>query len=200
MRYDVTVDAKEITQALAGLEGQIRFATSKAVNDVRGDAQRAIQDSLGGRFTLRRAAFVKRTIKSNREDFSTKEKLEAVVRVDPEHDFLAKFEDGGAKTPRTGRAIAIPTEHVRRTKAQIVSKSQRPRPLIAAGKAFSKAGRLLLKIGRGAGGRLVTGYVFKASVRIPKRLGFVDTATRAVDQHWQARATAAIERAVSTMR
>lgn len=200
MRYDIQVDAKDVIQGLKGLEGQMRFAMSKALNDTANDAQRAIQDSLSQRFTLRRPEFIKRTIKRERKDMATKDNLVAVVRIDPTRDVLAKFEDGGTKTPTSGKAIALPTEAVRRTKAQIITKTQRPKALLASGKAFSKGGRLLMKIGRGVGAALRTAYVFKASVKIPKRLGFVDTANAAVDANWVRRAEAAIARAIATMR
>jgi len=200
MRFDVQVDAGDVVEQLAGLDGQMRFAMSKALNATANDAQRAIQDSLASRFTLRRPEFIKRTIKRNKGDFATKEMLVASVRIDPTRDLLAKFEDGGMKVPTNGRAIAIPTEHVRRTKAQIVQASQRPRPLIASGKGFSKSGRLLMRIGRGARAMLRTAYVFKARVRIPKRLGFVDTATTSVDRTWEARTRAAIDSVLASLR
>lgn len=200
MRFDIQVDSKDVTESLAGLSRQMPFAMSKALNDVANDAQRSIQDTLAQHFILRRPDFIKRTIKRNREDFATKEKLVAVVRVDPQRDILAKFEDGGTKTPQSGKAIALPTEAVRRTKAQIISKAQRPRPLIASGKAFSKGGRLIMRIGRGVGALLRTAYVFKRSVKIPKRLGFVETANKAIDAHWIRRAEDAIARAIATMR
>lgn len=201
MKIDIRVDATHVINNLAGLGGQMRFAMSKALNDTANDAQRAIQDSLSQRFTLRRPDFIRRTIKRERpNDFATKDKLEAVVRIDPTRDVLAKFEDGGTKTPTQGKAIALPTEAVRRTKAQIIQKSQRPRALVAAGRAFSKGGQLILKARRGVGAALRVAYIFKASVRIPKRLAFVDTATRTVDRQWQQRAMDAVSRAIATMR
>lgn len=200
MRYDVTVDQKAVTKALKGLESQMPFAMSKALNDVANDAQRSIQDGLSQHFTLRRPEFIRKTIKRERDDFATKTKLEAVVRIDPKRNMLAKFEDGGTKTPTTGKAIAIPTENVRRTKAQIIGQAQRPAWLIATGKGISYGGRLLLKKGRGRAARLLTGYVFKRSVRIPKSLGFVQTANTAVQRHWVQRAEAAVARALATLR
>lgn len=197
---NVQVDEKAVVDALKAFEKQIPFAMSKALNDTANDAQKAIQDSLQQRFTLRRPDFIKRTIKRNREDFATKTKLEAVVRIDPTRDMLAKFEDGGTKTPRSGAAIAIPTENVRRTKAQIVSESQRPKWLIATGKGISYGGKLLLKKGRGRGARLLVGYIFKKAVRIPRSLGFVATATTAVDRHWVRRAEDAVARTLQTLR
>lgn len=200
MRFDIQVDATEIIDSLRGMEGQMRFAMSKALNDTANDAQKAIQDGLGQRFTLRRPDFVKRTIKRNREDFATKEKLEAVVRIDPTRDVLAKHESGGTKTPRAGRAIALPTEHVRRTKAQIIGKAQRPKALLATGKAFAKGAQLLTRVGRGAKALLRVAYVFKPSVQIKPTLGFVDTANKAVDRQWAQRAQAAIDRVIATLR
>lgn len=200
MRLDVQVDHKAVTDALREFGRQIPFAMAKALNDVANDAQKDIQNSLPQRFTLRRPDFIKRTIKRDRADFATKSKLEATVRVDPARDVLAKFEAGGTKTPIAGRAIAIPTENVRRTKTQLISEANRPAMLIATGKGISHRGLLLLKKGRGRAARFLTAYVFKRSVRIPKTLGFVETANAAVDRNWVRRAEAAVERAIGTMR
>lgn len=200
MKIDIQVDATKIIDSLRGMEGQMRFAMSKALNDTANDAQKAIQDGLGQRFTLRRPEFIKRTIKRERQDFATKEKLEAVVRIDPARDVLAKHEAGGTKTPTKGRAIALPTEHVRRTKAQIIGKAQRPKALLASGKAFTKAGQLMARVGRGAKALLRVAYVFKPSVQIKPSLGFIDTGNKAVDRHWAQRAQAAIDRVIATLR
>ncbi len=197
----ITVDHAAVTRALGDLQRQIPFATAKALNDVANDAQRAIQGGLAQRFTLRRPDFILRTIKRERPaDFASKTSLVATVRVDPRRDILAKFEEGGTKAPVSGRAIAIPTSQVRRTKAQLVQKSQRPRALLASGRAFSKDGKLLVRVGRGAKALLRAAYIFKPAVRIPRRLGFVETATATVDRQWESRASEAVARAVATMR
>ena len=200
MNINVQVDDKAVTDALKDFAKQIPFAMSKALNDTANDVQRSIQDSLSQRFTLRRPDFIKRTIKRNREDFATKTKLEAIVRVDPTRDILAKFEEGGTKRPTKGTAIAIPTENVRRTKAQIISQQNRPAFLVATGKAISYGGKLLLKKGRGRGATFLVAYVFKKAVRIPKSLGFVTTANASVDRNWVRRAEDAVARALATLR
>jgi len=201
MNLDIRVDAAAVTKALGELQKQARFATSKALNDTANDAQRAIQDSLAQKFTLRRPDFIKRTIKRERpNDFATKDNLVATVRVDPKRDILAKFEDGGEKVPTKGKALAIPTLSVRRTKADVIQKSQRPRALLSSGKAFVRGAAIVQKARRVAGGLGRILYIFKARVRIDNRLHFVDTATQSVEATWAARAIAAVDRAINTIR
>jgi hypothetical protein len=78
-------------------------------------------------FTIRRPWVQKYGIKIGKGDFATKEKAWVTIQINPDADFLIKFEDGGLKRPRgSAQALAIPIE-ARRNKADIVQASQRPR-------------------------------------------------------------------------
>lgn len=206
MKIDIQVDEGNITESLAGLSGQMRFAMSKALNTTATDAQRAIQDSLTAHFTLRRPDFIKRTIKRNKDDFATKENLVASVRVDPDRDFLAKFEENSEKVPTHGRkVIAIPTEAVRRTKASIIASQDRPARIMAtrnteAGRAFIIGNAMYRVLGRGKRAVLQRVYTLKPRVGIRQRLGFVETANAAVSRTWEQNVSDAIAHVLSTLR
>jgi hypothetical protein len=135
---EIDVDPRKAVATLTALgERQLPFATMKALNELatgfQADERAVIQSS----FTVRRP-WVLQGVKIDREDFATKEKLEARVRIDQQRDFFDKFEEGGIRTPVTGgihrkgggggsaRSLAIPV-NVRRTKAQIILKSQTPK-------------------------------------------------------------------------
>ena len=87
----------------------------KALNATILDGQKSARSNIAERFTLRRSAFILNTVKIERGNFATKENLRAGVGIDRTRDILAKFEDGGTKTPREGSSIAIPVGARRRT-------------------------------------------------------------------------------------
>ena len=177
MQFTIQVDDKAFRKWLATAPRNLRFAASVGLNRTVDEAQREIQASLGSKFTLRRADFVKRTIyRKPGEDFATKDKLIAAVQVNPERDFLAKFEAGGDKTSKSGGPVAIPID-IRRNKNDIVPKSQWVGALLAAKKAFIKNGLVLQRLGTKATGfEIRLAYIFKPSVRIRPVLKFVETA------------------------
>ena len=94
---------------LSGLEKQLPFAYSVAINKTVNASQSAVQAALPGEFTLRRADFVKRTIyRKPGQDFATKTNLVGAVRVNPERNVLAKFEDDTTKRSIAGHKLAVP--------------------------------------------------------------------------------------------
>lgn len=207
MEINIQIDTSTVRAQLVGLERQIPFVVSKALNSVANDGQRAVQDSLSAHFTLRRGEFIRRTIKRQTPgDFATKTNLQAIVRVDPQRDFLEKFEEDSEKVPQRGRKmIAIPTAAVRRTKSDIIRAADRPRAILSqvnqdAGRAFILNGAIYRVIGRGRRALLQKVYTLKARVGIRARLRFRETVNTAVDRQWEARALEAIDRALATLR
>lgn len=169
---------KRVEQYLKEFGSRARFAASVGLNRTANEVQDGIRASLNGKFTLRREAFVKNTIyRKPGEDFASKDKLTAGVRVNEERNILAKFEAGGLKTPTGGRRfLAIPID-VKRNKSDIVTRANSIKALLASGKAFLKNGKVWLKTGRG-GKQLKLAYVLKPSVKIEPDLQFVATGTR----------------------
>lgn len=179
---DIVVEG--LDEALAGLANmpkQVRFAASVGMERTMNEAQDAIRGSLASKFTLRRELFVKNTIYRKRpDDWSTRDKLEARVRVNDQRNILEKFEAGGTKTPTGGRqALAIPVA-VKRNKSDIVTKANSVKALLANKKAYIRDGKVWLLQGRGKIKTRVLAYVFRKSVPIKKTLGFVDTGKRVI--------------------
>jgi len=192
--FKFSVYSKEVEDFLAAMPGKAHFGASMGLNRTANEIQDEIRAGLDNRFTLRRADFVKKTIyRKPGEDFASKNKLNAAVRVHDERDFLAKFEKGGTKTPRTGKALAIPQGGVRRNKRDIVTKSQGVRALLAAGKAFIKGDAVFQRIGRGKARRPILAYLFRRSVKIPDSLRFEETARKVADNRLAANVAGAIE-------
>ncbi len=192
MRITLDVQGKpDVVDGLRTLGREAPFVMSRALDDTANAAQRAIQDTLPQHFTLRRADFIKRTIYRARPlDFARTDRLQAVVRVNPDRDMLALHEDGGDKTPRSGAHVAIPLPAIKRNKVDVITRAQRPAALRFAPnvrKIETPSGIYLVRNRPGKGkGRLVGWrteflYKLKSSVPIRPRLAFFKTANTAID-------------------
>lgn len=189
----IKVDSKAVLGFFDSLSKQAPYAISLGINNVMKLGQRREQEHLGQAFTLRRQQFIERTVKILA--FANKRTLTGVVGIDPTRDLLAKFEEGGRKTPRQGTALAVPVE-VKRNKSDIVTKNMRIRALELR-PVRSKAGKVQLKgkygtftIKTPTGGAILQRtrgqvkvlYAFKRSVPIPKNLEFTQHILSAVDE------------------
>jgi len=101
---------EEVEAILQKMRGQVAFGASMGMNRTMDEAQTAIRQTLPGKFTLRRATFIQNTVyRKPGQDWATKDHLVARVRIHDDRNFLAKFEDGGDKTPTQGRkALGVP--------------------------------------------------------------------------------------------
>jgi hypothetical protein len=201
----ITVDPSEALTYMQRLSQQAPFAVSLALNKVANHAQAAVRDGIKRTYTLRREQFVLNTVKINREDRATKTKLDATVRIDPERNILAKFEEGGTKTARSGGSVAIPTTNVRRNKADILQKSQRPRALLDSkaagrGKVFKTEKGIFQRVGARGASTVRALFLLRSVVRVRPTLNFKRNATDAVQRTWKDEMTAAFTKAEQTAR
>jgi hypothetical protein len=157
------------------------FAASIGLNRTADEAQTAVRESLADKFTLRRKAFIEGTIyRKPGEDWATRDKLQARVRIHPERDHLAKFEEGGDKLPTRGRRmVAVPIDP-KRTGADIITKRARPKALLASGKAFIRNGAIMQVVGRGKSKTVKAVYILKPRTKIKATLRFHETALKVV--------------------
>jgi hypothetical protein len=116
------VDQSGVVGWLSGVRAQLPYATSVAINRTLDTAQAAIRTSLPEHFTIRRKDFIERTIYIGPKDRARKDNLIGTVRVNPERDFLAKFETGGEKHSKSGKALAVPVIRAR-DKTMIIRRS-----------------------------------------------------------------------------
>ena len=198
-----------VRSALQGIGRQAPYALSLALNSTANEAQTGIRQGLGA-FTLRRKAFVENTIyRKPGQDFATKTKFQAAVRVHPERDFLAQHEDGGQKTPQSGSNVAIPLPAVQATPTTVVPRRLRPSALRTNGqvrKVVTPAGVFLVRNKPGTGRGRLSGwrteflYKLKRSVPLRPRLAFHANASKAIDASFERHALAGIDRALGTAR
>ena len=198
------VDA--IKAALREIGAKAPRALTLTLNKLADDGQKAVQDSLPKSFTMRRADFVKRTIYRKGDDFATNGRPVARFGVNPERNILAKFEESGSKVPMSGRSVAVPLQGVKPTAMTIVPKRMRPAALRTneqVRKVVTPNGTFLVKNvqGKGAGRRTGwrTDFLYKLvpRVRITARLGFHETAKKAIDASFVRTATAGIDAALA---
>lgn len=197
LRFDTTIDTKAAQEFLGAAAAQLPKRTGFAMNTTANEIQHLIQGSLEGPFRLRRSAFVKRTIyRKPGEDFPDIKggRLVAAVRVNPDQDFLAKFEEGGVKTPR-GQKLAVP-----------IIRKERPSLVITRGSKYhlgtlgsglfgkgAKGGRFYgvvsrkgtpLILERLSRNRTRVVYAMVDRVPIPRRLNFYGIAGRVFAREW----------------
>lgn len=118
---------------------QVPYALQLGLNDTALDFQQAERERIASSFTLRKPAWVLKTVKIGRGDFATKEKLNVTVSMgqgsaSPEaakaEGLLAKFEEPGQKESLDPTfPIAVPTVNLRPSFAELVPKSMFPKAL-----------------------------------------------------------------------
>jgi hypothetical protein len=164
---------------------QVPFGLSRGLNDVVLRVQREQKLGMSSTFTIRRPAFLNRSV---RVQLAKKFDLRASVSiVSPE---FAQHETPSLKVPRSGEHVASPVA-VRRTKRQIVVKSEQPRAVLNQRKVFklptkrSDVELVVRQVGRGKQTSLQTLWVLRPSVPIGirARLGFLDRARDITGRH-----------------
>ena len=196
----ITITGGEsLTAAFAACRQRAPAAMAKALNDTANSAQTQVRDGLASRFTLRRPDFMLRTIyRKPGQDFATNQKQQAAVGVNPERNYVAKFEDGGRKTARSGRDVAIPLPAVKRNKADVIGTANRPKGLMGkpgVRKVVTPHGTWIVQEKRKykqMGARTEFLYKLQPDVPIRPMLGFVQTVNDAVTATFEGHAARAI--------
>lgn len=119
------------------LSKQVPFAMSIALNRTYDEAQLEIRKEIERKFVLRERGYILRTIRRDRDDMATKDRLQARVRLQspsrkfhPNASLLAPFVDGGEKRADSpARPIAIPTDVIRPSFRQQVPRFLYPKSL-----------------------------------------------------------------------
>ena len=179
---------------------QLPFATSLALNNVGKLAKGAQVQGIQERFTVRREAFIRRSVVQRA---ASKRNLETVLTVrDP---FLARHEEGGTFRAH-GRALAIP-KAVRRTRQQVVSRGRWPGALRrkGQGRVFYRdlgAGSVSVvqRVGRGKSQRTRVLWTLVPEVKLEPRLRFESTVSATVARNWEQEFGRALAKALATAR
>lgn len=177
---------------------QVPFALAYALTITAKEAQAAVVKSLEGTFTLRGQWYKQSNKFGIKITPAKKTNLKASVHT--QADWLELHETGGTKTPR-GKELAIPTENVRRTKRQIIQKSQRPKALIGKRDFIlnTKKGRVLFqRKGKGKRSKIVALYNLEPKAVIKKQSTFFEPVEKIVEKNLQENFNKALEKAYAT--
>jgi len=191
---------------------QLPFATAVALQNTAFDVRRkAVGDTFPSAFDSRNKNFAtgvlivepSRTKGAARRRVDKRKLHAAVYARDHATDYLETHARGGIKRPIDGRNIAIPTQHIKRTKSGKVSAAKRPRAIVDKPNTFirrgSRGGQILQK-GRRKGAPLKTLYQLVPAATIPKRLSFYEDAAKVVQRRLVPNFRQSFDRAMRTAR
>lgn len=186
------------------LDKQATFAVASALTLTAKESQTAIIKSLESTFTIRNNWDKPSNAIGVRIQPATKNSLVAVVGTAA--GFLEKFLRGDPgsfvlKTPR-GEFLAIPTKNVRRTKRDLIQKSQRPQALIGKRDFIIKTSRgvrvLFQRRGRGKNSKLIALYVLVPRAKIKQQDVFFGVTERLFQKRFGAIYAQQLEKALKT--
>ncbi len=163
---------------------QIPYATARAINKCAAEVQKAEGENLQDKQTIRSEWWKPgRKFGVNIRPFAKWHKPEAIVGN--QADWMKRHEEGGVKTPKDGKALAIPTEEQRGGKMGIMSRPKKPKAAIRAGAFAAEMPSGMAGIWKRVGKerlplRLLFTFTKKANIK--KGLNFVGLGERIVDK------------------
>lgn len=204
----IELDAEKLIGGMTDLmREQVPYATSRAVNDVALMIQQGEREAMKQNFNIRRQ-WVLDGVRIIQFSNKGQDPITAILDIAPDRSFLNKFEEGGMKTPR-GANIAMPTDTVRPSPADVVASALRPKSFGLSGTGKGDRRTFIIGSGPGAGIWQRTGpgprdirmlWSFKQSARIGAMLGFRTTARQQAERWWDARFAARFDEAMASAR
>lgn len=206
----IEVDMKPVQEMLTRAGREMPFAIAKGLTKTAQDVQAKVIADLPGKFTLRTGWYKPNTPYGFKIEKATKQNMTATVFT--RAPFMQLQEEGGTKRMPSGKRIAVPFLEqqgrkpgviygVKRTKRDLIMKSQKPRNLAKAFTIKGKHGDLLaVRQGRGKRSVLRIMYALEQVAQIKKRLGFAETAKMVVNAVWRRNLEEAIDYALKTSR
>jgi hypothetical protein len=187
------------TKYFSDIAKQLPFATALALTRTAKEVQREEIAHIRTAFTVRGSWLREGGRFGVGVTPASKENLVAVI--ESRAPWLEAHEEGTTRTPE-GAHFAIPQKDIRRTKTQVIARSQRPKALKRAFKVETKKGVPLLvqRIGRGKRSIVRVMYQLTGRARIAPRLRFVETGRVVVERVWQRIFSDALDRAIRTAR
>ena len=129
----ITVETKELdglTKFMVALhKDQLPFAMMRTLNDLAEESRSEVVDGLPSKFTLRKAWWKPRT--KYGFNVAVAKKTNLVAEVFTKAPWMISFEKGETRHP-AGKAFAVPTANVKRSKKDLITSANRPRNLKGA--------------------------------------------------------------------
>lgn len=199
MKISVKTDIENALKKLQSITEakQFRFAVAKALTQTAYDVQKEVRANMPNRFILRRQWIVQ----GMRVERATKQNLEAMVYT--KDKFMRLQESGGIKGPLRNY-LAIPTSMVKRTKTEIIRKSDRPAALGSKAEVVEVNGNkwlALKKPRKGANSqRLRLLYLLVPRANLRERLGLGKDGMKVARANFGKNLRDALDQAVRTAR
>lgn len=199
LTISVQTDIEQAIRKLATFteQQQFKFSVAKALTKTAVDVQGEVRKNMPSRFVLRRQWIVQ----GIRVERATKQNLTATVYS--RDKFMGLQEFGGSKSPLRNY-LAIPTSMVRRTKTDVIAKSDRPSSLGDKASIIDFNGHkwlALKKPRKGAGGnKLRLLYLLVPRAQLKERLGLGKDGMRVARAMFVDNLRDALEQAVRTAR
>lgn len=200
--FQVTTNIGELQDWLDEVRrSQLPFAAAVALTRTARDARDAVKEVMPRKFTLR-SQWLQRGVQSTRAEKTDWPNPQASViagwhpKYNRTDDHLALHELGGIKRSRDGGTLAIPTRAIRRSKSGKITKANRPKRLIASGKAWPTDEAIVRK--RTKRNRLATLYWRRTEAKIKPRFDFQQTVNKAFADNYKRRFFVAMAEAVRT--
>ncbi|HWT00208.1 MAG TPA: hypothetical protein VN256_08170 [Pyrinomonadaceae bacterium] len=175
----MSVEVSKNIRKLFNLDKQIIFATAKSLTEVAKESQTNVIAEIPDTFTTRNNWY----LPSNKFGVKVKaaRKNDLTAELKSAADWLVRHEQAGVKTPE-GSHLAVPTANVRRTKRQIIARSQRPRNLKRAFVIQTSSGPVLFQ--RKNKRQIVALYNLEPRVKIRKQSTVVEPTKLTVQQRF----------------
>jgi hypothetical protein len=175
----MSIEVSKNIRKLFNLDKQIIFAAAQSLTEVAKESQTAVIADIQQTFTTRGKWY----LPSNKFGIKIKaaKKNDLTAEVKTAADWLSLHETGGTKTP-DGRHLAVPTENVRRTKRQIITRSQRPKNLKRSFVIQTASGPVLFQ--RRGKKKIVALYDLEPKVKIKKESTVIEPTRRTVQQRF----------------
>ncbi len=196
MQLAITSNFVDFINSIKGVaKDQLPFATARALTKTAQDTRARALGEIATRFTLRNTF----TASGIRVVPATKDNLmSALGLTDRVASYLDKFELGGVKLPK-GKMLAIPMSNVRRTKRDLIMKSQRPRNLQNTFVLQTASGPILFqRFGQGKKQSIKAMYDLEPKVTIKPRLGVHQWGPDEVGKRWPGNFLASLVDAMKT--
>jgi hypothetical protein len=194
----ISVHVKVTPEKGSKLDKQVTFATALALTAVAKESQTASIKDIESTFTVRNNWDKPSNKFGIRITPATKDNLASAVRTDA--DWLIPHEDGGTKQPE-GHALAVPTANVRRTKRQMIQRSQRPRALLGKRDVVlrTRSGPVLFQRRGGRGrSKLVPLYNLEPKAVIKKQSTVLEPTRATVEKRFGALFADSLAKAIRT--
>jgi hypothetical protein len=177
----MSIEVSKNIRKLFNLDKQIIFAAAQSLTEVAKEAQTGIVADFAGNktFTARGKWYLPGNKFGIKVKFARKNDLESGVKTAA--DWLTLHETGGVKTPQ-GHHLAVPTHNVRRTKRQIITRSQRPKNLKRSFVIQTRSGPVLFQ--RRGKKKIVALYDLEPKVNIKRESTVIEPTRRIVQRRF----------------